>query len=272
MTDFTEDTMDVSLQGGLKGRFAGEFCVLQSSIEALAAYLETKTDPQVHQLALKMLREMELRVIWLERLSDNAADLALGSALHNTSVQSVVDMKTWLQEFCEKMQYELDRHHLALQLICEHETEEESTLMQGQLSLMDGLLVNLVTNAASVAGCSCVHLKADASGLRYWDDGPGLPMEARLLLSQGAVSQKVRDQGYTGLPLVRAYAAALGWETVIENGEGTSLLFRIPALVPQKQTLYNADGEAERRARLEEQRADFFRREFTAVFGLPKEE
>ena len=48
------------------------------------------------------------------------------------------------------------------------------------------------------------------------------------LLEGGTWSERLLEQGGLGLPLIRAYAAAMGWDLTVEHGKGTCLRFALP--------------------------------------------
>lgn len=68
-----EDAADeLQLRGGLKGRFFADFCLLQSTVDALQNYLVHAATPDVQDMAAPLLEEMKQRIFRLERLADNA--------------------------------------------------------------------------------------------------------------------------------------------------------------------------------------------------------
>ena len=75
-----EDAADeLQLRGGLKGRFFADFCLLQSTVDALQNYLVHAATPDVQDMAAPLLEEMKQRIFRLERLADNAVDLVAQS-------------------------------------------------------------------------------------------------------------------------------------------------------------------------------------------------
>ena len=54
------------LHGGLRGRMAGAFCTLQSSVDALQRYLANSATPDVYDTARAMLEEMTDRIAALK--------------------------------------------------------------------------------------------------------------------------------------------------------------------------------------------------------------
>ena len=58
-----EDAADeLQLRGGLKGRFFADFCLLQSTVDALQNYLVHAATPDVQDMAAPLLEEMKQRI------------------------------------------------------------------------------------------------------------------------------------------------------------------------------------------------------------------
>lgn len=264
---------EYALRGGLKGRFAGDFCVLQSSIEALSHYLETQTTPEVCRTAQEMLQDMGRRVLRLERLADHAAELALGGALGQSRGFRLVELQGYLDRFCGCVAEELVLNGLPVQLDWQREAAK-TVYLQGDTGLMDALLANLVSNSAS-QHCSRIQLRCDVENdpdavrwLCYRDDGPGLGTEGRILLEQGALSRTLLEQGATGLLLVRQYADALGWKILLEDGPGFSVRFGLPPFQVENalEVMRSETGERQERQQQQALQAAWIHREFVAVF------
>ena len=64
------------LHGGLRGRMAGAFCTLQSSVDALQRYLANSATPDVYDTARAMLEWLEDKVAALEAEEDGSAPLS----------------------------------------------------------------------------------------------------------------------------------------------------------------------------------------------------
>ena len=86
------------LHGGLRGRMAGAFCTLQSSVDALQRYLLTSTTPEVYETARTMLEEMDRRLAMLQRISGNAADLACGVLTRGAEELAPLELTDYLSE------------------------------------------------------------------------------------------------------------------------------------------------------------------------------
>ena len=80
-TDALSDDQQLAMRGGLRGRLAEEFCVLQCELDALVHCVERDGALTARATVLSLLDKMTSRIQRLERLSDHAADLALGQAV-----------------------------------------------------------------------------------------------------------------------------------------------------------------------------------------------
>ena len=80
------------LSGGLWGRFAQSFCVLQGDLDALERVLYQRADPALRAELLPLLRDMACRLPSLERLANQTADIAIGSALRTVHGQDALDL------------------------------------------------------------------------------------------------------------------------------------------------------------------------------------
>ena len=97
-----EDAADeLQLRGGLKGRFFADFCLLQSTVDALQNYLVHAATPDVQDMAAPLLEEMKQRIFRLERLADNAADLVAQSQPPRQLNWTVQEMTVYLAQLCD---------------------------------------------------------------------------------------------------------------------------------------------------------------------------
>ena len=100
----------------------------------------------------------------------------------------------------------------------------------GDPALLDGLLVNLFTNSIQAVpepDAVEITLTCTQNQLLYRDNGPGLPQDARRLLLEGVWTSELLAKGGLGLPLIRAYCTAMGWQISQPEGE-RGLLFTLP--------------------------------------------
>ena len=103
-----EDAADeLQLRGGLKGRFFADFCLLQSTVDALQNYLVHAATPDVQDMAAPLLEEMKQRIFRLERLADNAADLVAQSQPPRQLNWTVQEMTVYLAQLCDAANHEL---------------------------------------------------------------------------------------------------------------------------------------------------------------------
>lgn len=252
-------------RGGLKGRLAEDFCVLQGTVDALARYLEQQAPEPVRSTGMDTLREMSSRILRLERLADNAADLALGAQLRGLRAPVPLELTGHLRTFCACAGEELAACGHPARVLLRQESPE-GLWLEGDESLINNLLANLLSNSVR-AGADEVELTCTADRrLMYRDNGPGADPAVMELLTRGTVGTDCLTKGGTGVLLVREYAAALGW-TIQAGGDdgGFGLDFVLPAHRPEPSHLELADD-----ARLREQAVVLcrsrLRREFAAAF------
>lgn len=255
------------LRGGLKGRLAEDFCVLQGTVDALARFLEQQAPEPVRSTGMDTLREMTSRIRRLERLADNAADLALGAQLRRLRAPIALELTEQLRTFCACAGEELAfcGHPVRVSL---RQESAEGLWLEADDSLINNLLANLLSNSVR-AGADEVELTCTAQRhLLYRDNGPGADPPVTALLTGGPVSGDLLAQGGTGLLLVREYAAALGW--TVQPGQGSagfSLDFALPQYRPEPSHLVLADDTNRR-----EQAAALCRRRLRREFAVFSEE
>lgn len=253
------------LRGGLKGRLAEDFCVLQGTVDALTRYLEQQAPEPVRSTGLDSLREMSRRIQRLERLADNAADLALGAQLRQLRPALPLELVEHLRALCACAEEELTACGHATRLMLRDETPA-GLWLEADDALVNSLLANLVSNSVR-SGADKVELTCTADRhLVYRDNGPGPDPAVRALLIEGAVSTDLLNRGATGLLLVREYAAALGWTPEPAEGENTGfgVAFALPQHCPDPSLLVLAD-DAKSREHKQALCRHRLRREFSAV-------
>lgn len=252
------------LRGGLKGRLAEDFCVLQGTVDALTRYLEQQAPEPVRSTGLDTLREMSRRIQRLERLADNAADLALGTQLRQLRPAFPLELTDHLRGVCTCAQEELAACGRAVRLTLRDETER-GLWLEADEALLNSLLANLISNSVR-AGADTVELTCTENRrLVYRDNGPGAAPEAVAMLTEGTVTGDLLNRGVTGLLLVREYVAALGWKTEeVQGTDGFSVVFALPQHCSDPSRLVLAD-DANSRQQMLAQCRDCLRREFAAV-------
>ena len=228
------------LRGGLKGRLAEDFCVLQGTVDALARFLEQQAPEPVRSTGMDTLREMARRIQRLERLADNAADLALGAQLRRLRTPVVLELSAHLQAFCACAEEELAACGHAVRVTLRRE-EPEGLWLEGDDALINNLLANLLSNSVR-AGADEVELTCTKDRLLlYRDNGPGADPAVMAMLTEGTVSRELLAGGGTGILLVREYAAALGWTLRAGSGSAFALEFVLPRHRPEPSRLDLAD-------------------------------
>ena len=159
-----------------------------------------------------MLAEMKQSLAVLERLADNAADLARGTALGSRPVTEPVpqrDLAEYLEAFSACANEELAVYRRPLRV----ELGQMPAMLWVRMDeiFLDGILGNLISNAAACGGAHVRLFCTPERKLIYEDDSRGLDAAGLALLRDGVLDQRLLDTGATGLLIVRAYAAALGW-------------------------------------------------------------
>ena len=242
---------DLSLRGGLKGRLAGEFCLLESQVDALTRCLDKQASPAIRPLCLKMLAEMKQSLAVLERLADNAADLAEAfSACANEE----------LVVYRRPLRVELGRMPAMLWVRMDE-------------IFLDGILGNLISNAVACGGAHVRLFCTPERKLIYEDDSRGLDAAGLALLRDGVLDQRLLDTGATGLLIVRAYAAALGWALACPaqpQGGGVRLEFSLPPCEPDPGRILLEDDTLSRHLRRERLHRGM-QRELTALAAAETE-
>lgn len=255
------------LHGGLRGRMAGAFCTLQSSVDALQRYLANSASPDVYDTARTMLEEMTDRIAALERLSGNAAELACGVLTRGAEELSPLELTGYLNETAACVNEELAIRGFAARLIVEKNAEPLWVL--ATTGLVDGIVVNLLSNLLQAQPGSKMYLTpGPGRTLLYRDEGPGLQKETAVaLLEQGKAPLRLRDNGSIGLLLVREYAQAMGWTVHVEPGEGLCIRFALPdfEMPAARRALWDAAAENRTRTGLLASRLN---RELDGVFGI----
>lgn len=121
----------------------------------------------------------------------------------------------------------------------------------GDATLLNGLVTNLVSNTLAVDGAAHIVLHCVPGCFVYRDNGPGLPPDARALLTEEKWSERLLHAGGLGLPLIAAYARAMDWALAVGEGPGTELQFTLPAAPPLENLMLESPAErmAEQRTR-----------------------
>lgn len=183
-----DESLALALRGGLRGRFQGTFNQLENAVEVLDDYMLQHLNPAEYADLRTMMREINWQLAYLRRLGDHAADAAAAPVLQMLRVPAPLELLSQL-----------------------HETVE-------------------LFNELTVGGTRAVHARLEtAPGLDVFPTmgDPGLPQDARRLLLEGVWTSELLAKGGLGLPLIRAYCTAMGWQISQPEGE-RGLLFTLP--------------------------------------------
>ena len=189
-----EDTALLALRGGLRGRFRRSFDSMENAFEVLQDRLQHAVNPAERAELMPLLEELQMQLICLRRLGDQASDAAFTVTLQADGLDVLPTT--------------------------------------GDVSLLNGLLTNLVSNTLAADRAAHIMLLCTPGRLCYRDNGPGLPPDAAALLTEGQWSERLLHAGGLGLPLVAAYTSAMGWALTVGEGPGMSLQFTLPAAPP----------------------------------------
>ena len=174
---------------------------------------------------------MQAQLLCLRRLGDQASDAATAALLHGTCEPRPIDLLGQLREICEILREEAAQY--ALPFTIELQAAGLDVLPTlGDASLLNGLLTNLVSNTLAVDRAAAITLVCAPGQFCYRDNGPGLPPDAKALLTDGQWSDRLLHAGGLGLPLIAAYARAMGWGLAVGEGPGTELCFTLPTAPP----------------------------------------
>ena len=212
-----EDTALLALRGGLRGRFRRSFDSMENAFEVLQDRLQHAVNPAERAELMPLLEELQTQLICLRRLGDQASDAATAALLHGTCVPQPIDLLGQLREFCSILQEEAAQYALPFTVTLQADGLDVLPTT-GDVSLLNGLLTNLVSNTLAADRAAHIMLLCTPGRLCYRDNGPGLPPDAAA--------------GGLGLPLVAAYTSAMGWALTVGEGPGMSLQFTLPAAPP----------------------------------------
>lgn len=222
-----EDIALSALRGGLRGRFRRSFDGMENAFEVLQDRLEHTVSPAERAELTPVLQDLQEQLLCLRRLGDQAADAATAALLHTTCVPQPMDLAGQLREFCTILQEEAARY--GLRFTVELRTDGVDVLpTKGDASLLNGLLLNLISNTLAADPAAHITLICAPGRLTYQDNGPGLPPDAKALLTEGQWSTRLLHAGGLGLPLIAAYAKAMQWPLTIGEGPGTEVQFALP--------------------------------------------
>lgn len=215
-----QDTF-LALRGGLQGRMALSFDMLENTLEVLQGRLDDADQEDVAALLAAAREELQD----LRRLSRHTVHAAcLGLTEPELYPMELAGTLREMCDFCRRDLQELGSG-IEIRLTCEPGVQILPTM--GDARLVARITGNLLSNAIE-AGAKriCLHLFADK--LVYSDDGCGMPQDAAELLSNGVSAARLEQCGATGLWEIRRCAVAMGWQICARQGQGTQLEFTLP--------------------------------------------
>lgn len=258
MTPKEVEDLFLALHGGLKGRFARGFSVLQGGMDALEHTILQSTTPTVQGQTLTILREMAQQMTELERLADHAADLAVSAVVRGGGAMQLVELSGYLRMVSATANQELAHRSYPARVTVE---APEKVYANADTNRMMVLFANLISNSVQARQDAAITLQCtEERHILYRDNGPGLSA-AQMALLEGKLEGSVPlHTGGTGLLMIASYAEDLGWKLRPQSGpEGFSLDMELsePQGTPQVQW-QSGDTSAQNLLRC-------LRREFTAT-------
>ncbi len=226
-----DESLALALCSGLRGRFQGTFNPLENAVEVLDDYMLQHLNPAEYADLRTMMREINWQLAYLRRLGDHAADAAAAPVLQMLRVPTPMELLSQLQETVELFNELTLGGARVLHAQLETTPGLDFLPSMGNPALLDGLLVNLFTNSVQAVpepDAVEITLSCVPGQLCYRDNGPGLAEDARRLLLEGIWTPELLAKGGLGLPLIRAYCTAMGWQISQPEGEH-GLLFTLPA-------------------------------------------
>ena len=192
-----EDTALLALRGGLRGRFRRSFDSMENAFEVLQDRLRHAVNPAERAELMPLLEELQTQLICLRRLGDQASDAATAALLHGTCVPQPIDLLGQLREFAVFLQEEAAQYALPFTVTLQADGLDVLPTT-GDVSLLNGLLTNLVSNTLAADRAAHIMLLCTPGRLCYRDNGPGLPPDAAALLTEGQWSERLLPRGRAG--------------------------------------------------------------------------
>lgn len=223
-----EQELAMALRGGLRGRFRNSFHLLENAFEVLDEQMAHCVTPAQYDTLRPLLRQITDQLLTLQRLGEHAADAAIAPVLHQACAPRPMELLGRLRELADLLNEILVQAAVPASVRVEAPDDLGVLLTMGDDTLLNGLLANLVSNSLAAGRQVQITLACGPGQFCYRDDGPGLPEDAAALLRDGTWSPRLLEQGGLGLPLIRVYAAAMGWALTVEQGPGTCLRFQLP--------------------------------------------
>ncbi|WP_298735699.1 ATP-binding protein [uncultured Subdoligranulum sp.] len=224
----SEQELALALRGGLRGRFQSSFHLLENAFEVLEDQMEHCVTPTEYEALRPLLRQIAEQLLLLRRLGEHAADAAIAPVLQQVCTPQPMELLGHLREISTLFNEIAVQERLSATSVVEAAEGVPVLLTMGDPTLLNGLIANLFSNSLAAGRPVHITLACGPESFCYHDDGPGLPPDAQALLNGGVWSDRLLEQGGLGLPLIRAYAAAMGWTFTVEEGPGMTLRFALP--------------------------------------------
>ena len=222
-----EDAADeLQLRGGLKGRFFADFCLLQSTVDALQNYLVHAATPDVQDMAAPLLEEMKQRIFRLERLADNAADLVAQSQPPRQLNWTVQEMTAYLAQLCDAANHELEECAVTGRVHLQLMPQNQPVWAQIDLAIVQTMFANLFSNSLRANPAAKITISCTGRTLEY-HDGRIWP-EAACAQLAGVQTPEALANGCTGLLLVYRCAQNLDWRLETAANQETVLRMTLP--------------------------------------------
>lgn len=265
-----DESLALALRGGLRGRFQGTFNQLENAVEVLDDYMLQHLNPAEYADLRTMMREINWQLAYLRRLSDHAADAAAAPVLEKLRIPAPLELLSQLTEAAELFNELTAGSARSIHVTVETAPGLDVLPTMGDAALLDGLLINLLTNSLqAVPQTDAVQITLSCAPGRftYRDNGPGLSQDALHVLLDGIWSEELLSKGGLGLPLIRTYCKAMGWQISQPEGD-RGLLFTLPPCKAEDAralSLSAPDAYSTRRRRT------LYERELQACFAEPCE-
>lgn len=183
-----EESLALALRGGLRGRFQGSFNQLENAVEVLDDFMLQRLNPSDYASLRSMMREINWQLAYLRRLSDHAADAATAPVLEKLRVPAPLELLSQLTEAAELFNELTAGSARSVHITVETAPGLDVLPTMGDAALLDGLLINLLTNSLqAVPQTDAVQITLSCAPGRfiYRDNGPGLSQDALHVLLDG---------------------------------------------------------------------------------------
>lgn len=192
-----EDTALLALRGGLRGRFRRSFDSMENAFEVLQDRLQHAVNPAERAELMPLLEELQTQLICLRRLGDQASDAATAALLHGTCVPQPIDLLGQLREFCSILQEEAAQYALPFTVTLQADGLDVLPTT-GDVSLLNGLLTNLVSNTLAADRAAHIMLLCTPGRALLQGQRPGSAARCRRPADRGAMERTPAPRGRAG--------------------------------------------------------------------------